>query len=299
VSAPDVDAVLQRARLELYRDNVAGALGVLEEGLASTGDARLADEAAKVRAGLGHLATAETYARAYEHYYQTHRAARGLKGLERRVRTWLGRRTRNIVARCARDPEYLLLEREILATKPRAVFDAGCGEGRIALTVASRHSQIRVEAVDVSATNVQIARRLNRYPNVTFHLGLLEQSSRMLPAGTFDLAYSFAVLEHVRDLDEAVGAMLAMLRPGGRFCFSVPMNHFAAAGALPPPSPSDDGFGHVRAFTEPSLRARFGSYPAFALEKVPGEWNAARYPDALRAVEYGAYFVAFSTPSRA
>jgi len=74
----------------------------------------------------------------------------------------------------------------------------------------------------VSPTNLRLARRTNRFSHAEFRLGLLEERPGYWHTGSFDLAYAFAVLEHVRDVEEAVAAMLRMLRPGGRLCFVVP-----------------------------------------------------------------------------
>jgi len=176
------------------------------------------------------------------------------------------------------------------------VLDAGCGEGRIALTLGARFPEIRLTAVEVSATNVGIARRLNRYYNVTFEHGLVENLVRDLPAGSFDLIYSIAVLEHVPDVDAFVGALVRTLQPGGRFCFLVPMNGLKAVGEVPTFHPPDEVAGHVRVFTEDGLRDQFGALPNFALTKIPGRWRHGRYPATIQPVEYGAFFVVFSTP---
>ncbi len=296
MSPLEVESVIQRVRLELYRDNLAGALRILEESQDGAGDARLTAEAARIRGWLAHLTTRDAYARAYEAYYRARKAKVGLKLLEREIRIRFGRKTRRMVERCARHPEYRLLEREVLAARPAAVLDAGCGEGRVALTLGARHPAIRVEGIEISTTNWRIARKLNRFPNVAFHHGFLEEAARVFAPRTFDLAYSFAVLEHVPDVDETLDAIFRMLKPGGRCCFVVPMNEFTVTGPLPEFVPPDGVAGHVRVFTEADLRSRFGACPGFVLEKVPGEWREGVYPDALRPAEFGSYFVAFSVP---
>lgn len=175
------------------------------------------------------------------------------------------------------------------------MLDAGCGEGRVALTLGARHPRTFVDGVEVSATNVGIARRLNRFPNVTFHHGLIEELDRWSPPGAFDLAYAFAVLEHVRDVDEVVKTVLRALRPGGRFCFVVPMNGFAVTGPLPAFRPKDGVAGHVRVFTEASLWERFGGEKDFVLEKILAlRWRPGIYPSTLQPTEFGSFFVAFA-----
>jgi hypothetical protein len=56
---------------------------------------------------------------------------------------------------------------------------------------------MRARAIDVSQTNVRLSSRMNRFPNLTFHCGLIEEADRLLPPGAFDLAYAVAVLERV------------------------------------------------------------------------------------------------------
>jgi hypothetical protein len=38
-----------------------------------------------------------------------------------------------------------------------------------------------------------------------------------------------------------------------------------------------------------ALRARFGTFPGFVVEKVPGVWQEGRYPDVVKPNEFGAY----------
>jgi len=293
----NVDDVIQTVRFNLYRDDIEGAITTLETAHAVHPDPQYSAKAGEIRSWQSHLQDREAYVRVYEQYYRSVKHRPGLKLLEREIRTFLGRRTRKMVARCTGHPEYQLLEREVLAVEARRVLDAGCGEGRVALTLGARHPHIRVDGVEVSATNVGIARRLNRFPNVAFHEGLVEEMGSWLPSNSFDLAYSFAVLEHVRSVDETVTAILNMLRPGGRFCFVVPMNELKVTGPVPKFIPPGGILGHVRVFTEPRLRARFGNYPDFSLHKIPGEWRPNQYPECFVPVEFGSFFVAFSKPS--
>jgi 2-polyprenyl-3-methyl-5-hydroxy-6-metoxy-1,4-benzoquinol methylase len=296
VDPEEIEAVIQRARLELYRDNLSGALEILERGRDGRADDRLAQEMQGIRSCLAHLGSRDAYARAYEDYYRERKARPGLKLLEREIRTLFGRRTRRMVRRYADYPEFRLLEREVLVLGATRVLDAGCGEGRVALTLGARHPGLRIEGVEVTETNVRIARRLNRFPNIAFHRGFIEDAAQLLPPGSFDLAYSFAVLEHVPDVDATVGAIFAMLRPGGRLCVIVPMNEFSVTGPLPAYVPPDGIAGHVRVFTEADLEKRFGRFPGFVVMRLPGAWRSGRYPDAIRPKEFGAYFAAFSRP---
>jgi len=236
-------SVLERAELELWRDNIDGALELLTQAHAQAPDPRYAARVEEIRSWLRHLDSREAYAAVYEAFY------RRIKGRF----------------------DWKRLERD-----------------------GHRFPSMQVTAIEVSATNVGLARRMNRFRNVTFEHGLIEDVIGQTPPGSFDLIYSFAVLEHVRDLEITIAALLRVLRPGGRFCFVVPMNELIAVGPVPAFEPSDGVAGHVRVFTEAGLRRRFGHLPEFALTKVPGRWRAERYPATIKPLEFGAFFVAVS-----
>ena len=116
----------------------------------------------------------------------------------------------------------------------------------------------------------------------------------MFPPGSFDLAYSFAVLEHVRDVDATIASIMTVLRSGGRFCFVVPMHEFRVVAPLPEYTPIHGYADHCRVFTEAELIARFKAEPDFRLVKIPGRYKPGEFPAALEPVEFGSFFVVFS-----
>ena len=290
----DVDAVIQAIRFQLYRENIYGALELLERAQAEHPDPRYADQATRIRSWLTHLESREAYVAAQEAQYKRLRWKAGLKLLEKRIRIWLGRKTRKMIERRAADDEFKELERELALVRPRRVLDAGSGEGGVAMALGARHPEIQVEGVEVSATNAKIARQLNRFPNVSFRQGLAEEVDRYFPAASFDLVYSLAVLEHVRDVDATVRAIETVLRPGGRFAFVVPMHELRATGPIPDYTPIHGYADHCRVFTEAELHERFGRRPGFRLVKLPGEWKHGELPDCFEAVEFGAFFVSYA-----
>ena len=295
VNPRDVDAVIQAVRFQLYRENIYGALEILERAQADHPDPRYAEQAARIRSWLTHLESREAYVAAQEAQYKRLRWKAGLKLLEKRVRIWLGRKTRKMIERRAADDEFKELEREVALVRPRRVLDAGSGEGGVAMALGARHPEIQVEGVEVSATNAKIARQLNRFPNVRFRQGLAEEVDRYFPPASFDLVYSFAVLEHVRDVDQTLRAIQTVLRPGGRFAFVVPMHELRATGPIPDYTPIHGYADHCRVFTETELRERFGRCPAFRLVKLPGEWKHGELPACFEPIEFGAFFVSYAT----
>ena len=287
----DVDATMQAVRLQLFRENIGGALDLVEAAHAAHPDPRYAEQAAKIRGWLSHLGSREAYLAAQEEQYRRLRWRAGIKLLEKRIRILLGRKTKKMVERRGRNPEFVELAREIAAVAPRRVLDAGCGEGGVAMTVAARHPTTRVEGVEASAVNVRLARQLNRYDNAGFRQGLAEEVHLAVPPGSFDLAYSFAVLEHVRDVDATIASIMTVLRRGGRFCFVVPMHEFRVIAPLPEYTPIHGYADHCRVFTEAELLARFGKEPDFRLVKIPGRYKPGEFPAALEPVEFGSFFV--------
>lgn len=287
----DVETTLQAVRLQLFRENIGGALELVQAAHAAHPDPRYAEQAAKIRGWLSHLGSREAYLAAQDAQYRRLRWRMGLKLLDKRIRILLGRKTRKMVERRGRDPEFLELEGEIGAVAPRRVLDAGCGEGGVAMAVAARHPTARVEGVEASPANVRLARQLNRYPNAGFRQGLAEEVHLAFPPASFDLAYSFAVLEHVRDVDATIASIMSVIRRGGRFCFVVPMHEFRAIGPLPEYAPIHGYADHCRVFTEAELIARFGKEPDFRLVKIPGRYKPGEFPATLEPVEFGSFFV--------
>jgi SAM-dependent methyltransferase len=290
----DVDGVIQRVRFELYRENIYGALEIVEAAHAARPDPRFAEQAARIRSWLGHLQSREAYVAAQEQQYKGLRWRMGLKLLEKRIRMLSGKKTRKMIDRRGRDPEFQELEREVDAVKPGRVLDAGSGEGGVAMALCARHPELTVDGVEVSFTNVRIARQLNRWKRASFRQGLAEEVHEYFEPGRFDLAYSFAVLEHVRDVDATVRSILTVLRPGGRFCFVVPMHEFRARGPIPDYQPVHGYADHCRVFSETDLRRRWGGEPGFRLAKIPGAWKHGEIPDCFEPVEFGSFFVSFA-----
>jgi SAM-dependent methyltransferase len=294
VDPRDPDAVLQAVRFELYRENIYGALEMVEAAHAAHPSPRYTEQATRIRSWLTHLASREAYISAQDEQYRRLRWRMGLKLIEKRIRMLLGRKTRKMIERRGRDPEFQALEREVTAVRPHRVLDAGSGEGGVAMALAARYPDMEVDGVEVSATNVKIARHLNRFKNAHFRQGLAEEVHLAFPADSIDLIYSFAVLEHVRDVDETIRSITTVLRPGGRFCFVVPMHELRAKGPIPDYAPIHGYADHCRVFSQGELYQRFGHEKNFCLQKIPGAWKHGELPDCFEPIEFGSFFVSYS-----
>lgn len=104
--------------------------------------------------------------------------------------------------------------------KDRRVLDAGCGTGYLSRRLAQEGAI--VVGVDFSRGLLAFARREEMASplGVTYHEGDLAEVP-FLEDGSFDVAVSNMVLQDVRRYREAVAEIFRVLRPGGRFVFSL------------------------------------------------------------------------------
>lgn len=101
------------------------------------------------------------------------------------------------------------------------VLDYGCGPGYMAYAVAGMADH--VDAVDISRGVLACAKVLNGRSNITY----LRPEELRQKAGTVDLAYSFAVAQHLRTdvLVDVLGLLADKLRRDGTLLL-----HFAVPG---------------------------------------------------------------------
>ncbi len=147
------------------------------------------------------------------------------------------------------------------------VCDLGCGEGHLARSLAERRG--RVVGVDLSARLLTLARARTPDSTVVF---VRDDAQRLnaLRDGAFDLVVANLALTDVPDLGATYRAVRRVLRPRGRFVFSITHPCFQAPGA----SIDLDGEGQFagrrvgryvaegfwRSTNEEGIRGRVGAY---------------------------------------
>lgn len=107
------------------------------------------------------------------------------------------------------------------------IFDAGCGFGYLSRLLAKRGAA--VEGQDISKKFIGMATEMERKDplGVRYRLGSIVNLSPYA-AGSFDVVVSNLVLQDVRDYRKAVREIARVLRPGGRFVFSIMHPAFAS-----------------------------------------------------------------------
>jgi SAM-dependent methyltransferase len=99
------------------------------------------------------------------------------------------------------------------------VLDVGCGDGHFA-SVAFPH---RLDAgIDPAAGSLREARQRDAYRVLARSLG----DALPFASGHFCTVVSNSVLEHIPEVDPVLAEIARVLRPGGRFIFCVPGDHF-------------------------------------------------------------------------
>ena len=105
---------------------------------------------------------------------------------------------------------------------PSPVLDFGCGNGEVARSVLRSHWP--VDGLELVAAEARIAGVSDTYRFVMQASGVKSP----VRSGVYGAVYSHSVLEHIPDDLGAIREVSRVLRPGGRFVFTVPSPEFAS-----------------------------------------------------------------------
>lgn len=115
------------------------------------------------------------------------------------------------------------LEEVIRHGLPQGVgLDLGCGDGHLMEVILGSLGKRELYGLDVDAHETAMARRRGVYREVVTAGG----DAIPFSAGRFDYVFSNSVLEHVRPIDATLSEVSRVLRPNGRFVFTVPGAEF-------------------------------------------------------------------------
>jgi SAM-dependent methyltransferase len=144
------------------------------------------------------------------------RGGRGRRGLsdawDRGAQAWAER------VRADGDPQWewnAPAFAELLPAPGRLTVDAGCGEGRLARELRARGHT--VAGFDASPALVELARAAD--PTGVYEVA--DVTALPLGDGVADLVVSMNVLQHVRELEQAIREAARVLVSGGVFCVCV------------------------------------------------------------------------------
>ena len=103
-------------------------------------------------------------------------------------------------------------------------LDLGCGDGTLARVLFAETTGVRWTGLDLSAEDAARARESGVYDRV--HTA--PASAVPEPGGAFDLVFANSALEHMDDLDGVIAEAARVLRRGGRFVATVPIEPMRA-----------------------------------------------------------------------
>lgn len=110
-------------------------------------------------------------------------------------------------------------------TTPRRILDYGCGTGGWIGLLGETFAGAELCGIDVSENAV--AKAHEKYPRATF--APFDGARAPFPDASFDLVFSYHVLEHVLDIDATIRDIGRLLEPGGSACIIFPCGN---AGSL-------------------------------------------------------------------
>jgi SAM-dependent methyltransferase len=115
---------------------------------------------------------------------------------------------------------------ETLGPKPgNRILDVGCGEGLAEVAIGRLHiSQLRLVGIDLVVSNVIAARQETTSHNQRVGFAAADACRLPFRDATFDSIYCVAVLQHLDEIDTAVGEFARVTAPRGKVLAVEPDN---------------------------------------------------------------------------
>jgi SAM-dependent methyltransferase len=150
------------------------------------------------------------------------------------------------------------------------LLEIGCGIGVDSIQLAK--CGFDVTAVDLTENALQVAKEFAAEREVSINFQLANAEKLEFPDRSFDAVYSFGVLHHTPDIQQAVAEVHRVLRPGGRAYVMLYHTHSLVnlvhrAFRLPYESPRDrdDHCPVVYTFSRKGARDLFGAFTSVSV----------------------------------
>ncbi|NIO28606.1 MAG: methyltransferase domain-containing protein [Candidatus Latescibacteria bacterium] len=106
----------------------------------------------------------------------------------------------------------------------KSALEFGCSAGSFAFELAGRGAN--VTGIDLSQNAIEAARKQAKAKDLAENtvFEVMDAEDLTFAAGTFDLVYGRSILHHL-DIAKALGAIVRVLKPGGRAVFCEPLGH--------------------------------------------------------------------------
>lgn len=128
---------------------------------------------------------------------------------------WQGWKKDNVFI--AQTSRFMIICRIAISSQPKMILDMGCGSGFLASLIKKLNPEIIVHGFDVSGSALAKAEHLDS----KFLLDLDKQDVP-LPDENYDVIVCSEVLEHIYDVDHALGQMRRLLKKNGLGIITVP-----------------------------------------------------------------------------
>lgn len=116
---------------------------------------------------------------------------------------------------------------ETLRPKPgKRILDVGCGTGNAEAGLSRlRLSQVQLYGVDLALDRIRTAAEMAKGMNARVGYAVADACHLPFSDGAFDSTFCVAVLQHIRNVAEALREFVRVTRPGGRIVAVEPDNN--------------------------------------------------------------------------
>lgn len=113
------------------------------------------------------------------------------------------------------------LESVLGSFKGKKILDVGCGTGGFVISVSKLGG--RAYGIDPQRSAIEICKEKAVVNGLAKKIFRLEKAEKLsFPDNSFDIIYSFTVLEHVADVKKTMSEMIRVVKPGGLIYIHTP-----------------------------------------------------------------------------